>query len=297
MGIGESAAIVAAFFWAAASLLYGKTKLSATGMNLIKNSLATVVLVFQLAVSAKLNHAPMFVADAAAWKWLALSGIIGVLLGDTCYFRSLQILGPRKALIVSTTAPLFAAFLGLLFLNEAVTIKMLAGILVTSAAVVWVVSGRKTSDESPGLFPGSVRSGVAYAIMGAICQAVGAVFAKYGLQSCEPVEASFIRLAVSAVGSLIVVYFMGDLKSVLRTTADRQLLQRLIPAVLMGTWLGIWLSQIAYKHTSVAIATTLLSTTPLFAIPLVRLFYGHRITRPAIVGTIAAVFGVYLVVS
>lgn len=297
MGIGEFAALTAAFFWAAASLLYSKTDLSAWGMNFCKNVIASTILLVQLAVMCVISGNAIFAADRAAWFWLGLSGIVGIVMGDTFYLRSLQILGPRKALIVSTTAPLFAAVLGYLLLDEAVTVVMVAGILLTSGSVVWVVAGQTAIEESPGLYPGSKRRGVFCGILGAICQAVGAVFATHGLATCEPIEAAFIRLSVSAVVSFFVVLAMKEVRSVVRKTADRKLLKRFLPAIIIGTWLGIWLSQIAYKHSTVSITTTLLSTTPLFAIPLVRIFYGHRVSKVAVIGSLLAVFGVYLVVS
>ncbi|MCP4171566.1 MAG: DMT family transporter [Fuerstiella sp.] len=297
MGTGETAALAAAAFWAAASLLYGKTNLSAWGMNLGKNVLASLILLTQLYIMSSLSGSDVLQADLWAWSWLGLSGVVGIMMGDTCYFRSLQILGPRKALIVSTTAPVFAAVLGYVLLDESVTVTVAAGMFVTTGAVAWVVSDGRSVDEAPGLFPGSPRAGIAAGILGAICQAVGAVCSKIGMQECDPVEASLIRLSVSAVGALVIVAALGQLKSVTTRLADLSVLRRFVPAVIVGTWLGIWLSQVAFKHASVSVAVTLLATTPLFAIPLVRIFYGHRVSGIAVVGTILAIVGVYLVVS
>jgi drug/metabolite transporter (DMT)-like permease len=297
MGTGEIAALAAAAFWAAASLLYGKTNLSAWGMNFGKNVIASLILLVQLYVVSSLSGSGIFQADTHAWSWLSLSGVVGIMIGDTCYFRCLQILGPRKALIVSTTAPIFAAILGYVLLDESVTVTIAVGILVTTGAVVWVVADGRSADESPGLFPGSTIAGVVAGILGAICQAIGAVCSKIGMEGCDPVEAALIRLSVSAAGAFVIVAALGQLKSVTTKLADFGLLRRFVPAVIVGTWLGIWLSQVAFKHTSVSIAITLLATTPLFAIPLVRVFYGHRVSGVAVVGTVLAIVGVYLVVS
>lgn len=297
MGIGESAALTAAFFWAAASLIYGRIRLSAWGMNLCKNVLASVMLLLQLGIVALWYGSSVFSADSGAWFWLGLSGVIGIVLGDTCYLRCLQILGPRKALILSTTAPLFAAILGYLFLQEEITAIMVTGILLTSGSVIWVVAGQQNAEETPGLYPGSTASGVFCGIMGAICQALGAVCASNGLKSCDPIEGAFIRLFVSAILSFVIVFAMSELRSVVKTVAEPALQKKFVPAVIMGTWLGIWLSQIGYKYSTVSVTTTLLSTTPLFAIPLVRMFYGYRITATAVAGSLLAVYGVYLVVQ
>ncbi len=297
MGIGESAGLIAAACWASASLLYSGTKLTAWEMNCGKNVIASIVLLVQLLVVAVVSSNTIFNANQLAWWWLGWSGIIGIVVGDTLYFRSLQILGPRKALIVSTTAPVFAAILGYALLGEAISVMVIVGMTLTVSGVAYVVADRKSANESPGLFPGSAAQGVLAGLGGAVCQALGGVCSRIGMRDCDGVEGAFIRLSVSAACIVVVIICQRRLKTVSSKLADRTLLRKFIPAVLLGTWLGIWLSQIAYKFSTVSVATTLLATTPLFAVPLVRIFYGYRITLAAVLGTVVAVTGVFLVVQ
>ncbi len=103
MGTGELAALTAAALWAVSSLFYGRTPLSAWQINFGKNLLASVILSIHLAIATGLAGRPMFAADRNTWLLLAVSSLIGIVIGDTFYFRSLQILGPRRALIVAMT--------------------------------------------------------------------------------------------------------------------------------------------------------------------------------------------------
>ena len=167
---------------------------------------------------------------------------------------------------------------------------------MTTTGVIYVVADRKSGNESPGHFPGSTAAGVLTGIAGAVCQALGGVCSRIGMKECDSVEGAFIRLLISAVGAWVVLVFQRQLRDVIRRLCNRKLLKTFVPAVLLGTWLGIWLSQVAYKYTTVSIATTLLATTPLFVVPLVRLVYGYPITTRAIVGTLVAVAGVFLIV-
>ena len=73
-------------------------------------------------------------------------------------------------------------------------------------------------------------------------------------------------------------------------------LRKILLASAMGTWLGIWLSQVAFKESPVGIAQTLLSTSPLFAIPLVRIIEGHKASGLAIAGTMVAIVGIAMAV-
>jgi drug/metabolite transporter (DMT)-like permease len=54
------------------------------------------------------------------------------------------------------------------------------------------------------------------------------------------------------------------------------------------------MSQIAFKETTVAAAQTLLSTSPLFAIPLVWMLTEQRMTSRVLPGSIVAIAGVFL---
>lgn len=296
MGIGESAGLTTALLWAVASMLWGRAKIPAWGINLWKNVLASLILLVHLGVMSVWYSTPVLSAGSTAWWWLGWSGVIGIVLGDTCFFRSLQILGPRRALIVTTTSPVFAGLLGWLFLNESLNSIHVLGIVVTLGGVLWVICERSANQESPNLFPGTTFSGITLGLCGALCQAIGGLASKLGMQECEPVEASFIRIVVSAVGAFVVVTATRQFRTTAQAVLKRETFKLFIPAVLVGTWLGIWLSQVTYKHSDLAIATTLLSTTPLFAIPMVRFFHGHKITIRAVIGTVTAIVGVALLV-
>ena len=297
MGIGEWSALTAALLWTISSILWGQLRLSAMSINLAKNIVASLILIVQLVLVAAWFQTPLLNASPASMGWLAASGLIGIVAGDTLFFRSIQILGPRRALMVATTAPLFAAVLGWLLLNEYLSVLAFSGIILTVAGVVVVVMDRNASRESPGLLPGKNSAGILCGLAGAACQAVGGALAKKGMVDCNPDEATLIRILVSAACISLFLLFQKRLLSVSREFLKPEVLKILIPAAALGTWLGIWLSQIAYKHTEIAIATTLHSTCPLFAIPVVRFYYKIPISPRAILGTVAACVGIFLIVN
>jgi drug/metabolite transporter (DMT)-like permease len=165
-----------------------------------------------------------------------------------------------------------------------------------------VVLDRKAKQEAPGLLPGSTQRGVLAGVLGAVCQAVGGVYSKKGMfdsegvEVCGAIEATFIRLAIAAIATIVIVSLGRKLKDHLSAGLEWKTLRLLIPATAVGTWFGIWLSQIAYGHADVAIAQTLLATCPLFAIPIVALVYKHRITMLSVIGTLVALIGIYFTV-
>ncbi len=297
MGLGELAALATAAAWATTSLLYGASRLTAWQLNIAKNVVGASVFFLQLVAIVCITGRPLL---AASWQTAALlggSGLVGVMLGDTCYFRSIQILGPRVALIVSTMAPAFGGLLGWMWYGESVSLLCWLGILATIGGIIVVVRDPAAGNESPGLYPGKFSAGIVFGLLSALCQAGGALMSKVGMSlgdGCQPLEASFYRIGASALLMVIATPHLAI--AAYRGAIEPKTRLRLFPAILIGTWLGIWLSQIAIKHAPLPVALTLMSTTPLFALLLLRIFQARPITPIAISGAVLAVAGVALTV-
>ncbi|MEC9093497.1 MAG: DMT family transporter [Planctomycetota bacterium] len=328
MGIGANAGLAAAAIWAASSLLYSMARMTAWELNYWKNTIASVIFLVHLTVvRVFLEPGPVFQAPWQAWLWLGLSSLLGIVVGDTIYLRSLQILGARRAVVVATVAPIFGLMIGWSVMGDAMTLSLLAGVGLTVFGVGVVVSDKKAELEKPNVFPGNFRVGVLLGVGAAFCQALSVALAKIGMnQGCEALESSFIRIVVAAgamsFGCVCFPKTFGSfwksnspltnpkvlepavkasrsesiVSPIWKPLTDRQSMGYFIPAVFMGTWIGIWLFQIAQQYSETAVVTTLVSTCPIFAIPMVWLVQGHRVSSKGFWGTGLAVAGVYLVV-
>ncbi len=305
MGTGELAALAAAALWACSSLFYGRTKLSAWQINFGKNLLASIILCLHLFLVTSFAGRSMFAADRNTWLLLAVSSLIGIVIGDTFYFRSLQILGPRRALIVAMTSPLFATIVGWLVLGETLSLISISGIALTLAGVAVVIGERGTSSESAGHFPASATRGIVMGLLAAVCNAGGGTFNRLGTHGsaamsaagCDPLEATVIRVVLASFVSIALAVLTGSLIKTARQSFQPTALKTYFPAIICGPWLGIWMSQIAYKNSYLAITLTLTCTTPLFVLPILRIAYGYKVTLRALLGAIIALFGVYLTVA
>lgn len=288
--------------WTISSMIWGSFRLTAAQMNLLKNLLGSGMVLIHLIVVSYLGSKPTFSADWYSWKWLGLSGLVGLAIGDTLFFRSLQILGPRRALMLATTSPIFAVVSGKLFLGEHLYSLTVSGVVIAVLGVGIVLSDSRARAESPGIMPGSAKTGILAGVSAAICQAIGAVFSKRAMQAadgteiCDPIEATFIRLLLSGMMILVVTIARRELGSIAATIKRDQLVGRLLLGTAMGTWLGIGASMVAYSQADVAVAQTLMSTCPLFAIPVLWLRYRQRVTHIGLIGTIVALAGITMVV-
>lgn len=292
---GEIAALGTAFCWALGSLIFSRARVPAAALNLFKNVVATVLLLLTLWIVAHNRGTPTFQAGASAWGWLTLSGIVGIVIGDTFYFRSLQILGARRALVLTTLCPPMAALFAWYQIAEKPQLWALIGMFVTLSGVLVVIRERGTSGEGAGHYPGSTTAGVVFGLLGAASQAVGASWAKAGMQEeTGALEATFIRLLTAAVIGFLYCVARGYLREWARHLFAAGVPARLIPAATVGSYLGIWLSLVAFKETTIANATTLTSLMPVFIIPLVWIFLRQRVSPRAILGALIAVIGVFL---
>jgi drug/metabolite transporter (DMT)-like permease len=219
MGTGESAALTAAALWACASLFYSRTQLSAWQINFGKNFLASLVLCLHLFVVTSIGGRSMFAADSSTWVLLAISSVIGIVIGDTFYFRSLQILGPRRALMVSTTSPLFATIVGWVGLGEALTVVSLLGIVLTFSGITIVIAVPNAAQETAGYLPVSMTRGVVMGVLASPCNAFGASSSRMGTLGLEafpasgsdPLGTTVIRFCVAASFSIVAALVTGTL--------------------------------------------------------------------------------------
>jgi drug/metabolite transporter (DMT)-like permease len=64
--------------------------------------------------------------------------------------------------------------------------------------------------------------------------------------------------------------------------------------ILFGTYVAIWMQQLAFKYTNVGIAQTLLATSPLFILP-VSALQKEKLSLRSIFGVLVSIAGVALI--
>lgn len=296
-GIGEAGALGAAMLWAVSSIIFGQTRLTAWQLNSAKNAIGCICGLCALIVISMVSGYGMSRIPLADLGMLALSSLVGLTIGDTFFFRSLQILGPRRALVMATTVPVFGALLGWVMIGETLTLFSAFGMVIAMTGISFVVMERKALVEAPGLYPGKLVIGLLAGLLASFCQAFGGTISKIGMDNCTALEATFLRLATAVVVAVVFMSLRSELRKTIDIMTRPEILKRIIPASMIGTWLGIWCSQIGFKFTSVAIASTLLVTTPMFAVPIIRVIHGHRVSWLAMFAKVVTVIGILLVVA
>ncbi len=313
--VGESAALLAAFLWAAATLMFGRMgrQLSPLVLNLVKGVFALAMLLLTILIQSSVSRAPDL--PLVSVVLLVLSGGLGIGLGDTAYFSAINALGARKALLLETLAPPISTVLAWVFLSERLPLSAIAGIVITLLGIAWVISERVPGDPMP-----ATRAGLQVALLATFCQAAGAVLSRAALAetTVSPLWSSLIRLAAGLIFITVLVMARPQYleakstatrqisqnpqiskttqnrwRSVIVTLSSPRLLGGIAIASFFATYLGIWLQQIALKYTAAGIAQALLATSPLFVLPIAALL-GEKISRRAILGVAVTLSGVWL---
>jgi drug/metabolite transporter (DMT)-like permease len=283
---GETAALAAAFLWAMATILFGRAgkKISPIELNLVKNIIAIACIVLTLFVTGGLIAA----VDPLALLLLALSGVVGIGIGDTAYFEALNRLGARRTLLLLMLSPPMAALVAQLALGETLGIAAWSGILLTVSGVAWVVTERYAG-------PGTrvdVR-GLTIGTIAVLAQAVGVVFARAAMThtAVTPLWAALVRLSAGVVLLLVWIMVKPAQTGYFKSGRYKTVWWIIIFAPFIGTYLAIWLQQISLKYTNAGVAQTLLSTSPLFVLPLA-VWMGEKVSLRAIAGVLLALFGI-----
>ncbi len=290
--IHELAALGTATCWATTGLI-ASDAIRALGpfqFNLIRQLFVTLILaVVVLAAGGVVLPGWQGVAV------LALSGIIGILLGDTLNFAAVGRLGPRRAgAIFALNAPM-AAVLGWLLLGERLGWQAGLGIAATVAGVALAILGRPPSGAHRlEQVWGGLRVGVLFGLGAALGQAAGALIARPWMTGgMDPYLGSLIRVGASglAMGMLATLPFAPPRPR----NVSRRVLGLTALTALIGLLLGMTLFLYALQGSQTGIIATLSATSPVIILPLLWLRTGQRPSAKSWAGAGLAVLGLALI--
>ncbi|OHU87999.1 MULTISPECIES: DMT family transporter [Pseudoalteromonas] len=261
MGIGESAAILAAGVWASSTILYKRFShhLSPLELNLCKGLIAGfMMLVAMLALQDW--QSPQ---QISSWYWLIASGILGIAIGDSAYFAALRNVGAARTLIVESFAPAIAGLLNILMLGVYLSLQAWLGIVITTVGVLIAV---KPKQLLPTVEKQIYYKGLSFALLAALCQAAGMVMSKGAMQEegVSSLWAALIRLLSGTFAVALVIAWMRE-HNLGRAIRVRGVEGKrwLFVAIFFGTFIGLWLQLVSVKYTDPAIAQTIFATAPL----------------------------------
>ncbi len=299
--IGEFAGLATAVLWALTSVFFSEAGKRIGSFFVNKIRLLIACIIYMIVMYASTGQIFPTNINFEQFLWLGISGIIGLVIGDSAGFKALVMIGPRLATLVYSSAPIMTVLIAWFMLSEKLGFFSILGIVVTLSGISWVVFERKNranknmlNDDHPD--KGSLRKGVIYALIAAFGQAAGLVLAKKGMfdagGTIEPLEASFVRMIVSLVVIWLISGIRGQLPAVFKSMKDLKAVNFSAAGAVCGPFLGVWMSLVAVKYIETGIAATLNSMTPVMIIPIILWYYKEKVSPRAFIGAVIAVVGV-----
>lgn len=299
--IGEMISIGVAFSWTATALLseFGSKRLGNLTLNVLRMALA---LLFSLPLFAVVTGNPLPAgASAEAAGWMLLSGLVGYVIGDFCLFQCYIIIGSRFGQLFMTLAPLSAALMAWVTLGQQMTGMSILAMFVTLFGIGISVLGRGEHHKVSLKLP---LNGVLFAIGAAMCQGIGLVLSKIGMDRYEisadmpswlvPFSANFYRCIAGIVGFALLMYFREGMTHLSEALHDKKGMTAALATTIFGPFIGVGFSLMAVQYTAAGIASTLMAMTPIIILlPSYWLFH-EKITWRAVLGAVISVFGVSL---
>ncbi len=279
--LGEAGCLAAALGWSIAVTLFRPTirDEGAWAVSLARNWLAVLLFGVTLIFAGQIRV--LFSASPEVLGMMALSGLVGMAIGDTALFAAVDEIGVYRTLLFQSLGPVFAAILAVGFFGEQPSsLRFLGGAIVLVGVAVVI---RPEGNEQTAL---SLR-GIFYAILAAAGQAGGIVLAKDALAELPLLSASFLRLLAGGLGVAIYMLLSGRGRRIVDALLLRGALRRVIFPTFLGSYICILFMMAGIAWAPASVAAVLLSTAPVFS-----LFIDHRLARKTI--PIASLFGVLL---
>jgi len=301
--IGELISIGVAFSWTATALLseYGSKRMGNLTLNLMR---MVITLVFSGILFWMMSGSPLpAAAGTEAYLWMMLSGLVGYVIGDFCLFQCYIIIGSKFGQLFMTLAPIAAAITAWFTLGQQIRPQAMLAMLVTLAGIAISVLGRGDHHKLSLKLP---LAGVLFAIGAAVCQGVGLVLSKIGMDHYEatlttqmpgwllPFHANFFRCIAGTLGFALLMTLREGFAPLNRGLHDRKGLAAAVLTTIFGPFVGVGCSLLAVQYTAAGIASTLMALTPIIIILPAYWLFKQPITAKSILGAVISVIGVSL---
>ena len=325
MFIGETIALGVAVSWTATALFaeVASKRMGSLPLNTLRMTMSLLLLAVTLWLLLGVPY-PRF-ADGDTWLWLALSGVVGYVIGDYCLMQGYIYIGSRFGQLFMTLSAPTAALTGFLLLGEKMSWLAILGMVVTLSGIAMSILSKPDSNKiSIFNFQFSIsKKGVFFAAVAGICQGFGLVLSKMGLEKyghalsmagvdpavapdgailpvpmmfSVPFAATMIRASIGLVGFFVLlVVFNRDWQQKLSHAAhDRKAMWCLLGATVFGPFVGVSASLLATQYTATGIAQTLFALTPVLIIAPAAWLFHQKVTAREVIGAVISVMGVCL---
>lgn len=293
--IGELAALGAAVCWTVSAVLYkgvlAEVKpLPANTVRCVGTSVFLILCLILVGKFSVLSSLPVYVVFLAC-----ASGLIGLGLGDTLYFLSLEILGVARAVPITCTYPLFSLVWAVLLAGENITLQVVFAV-VAIVLGIWLLSQEGEANTAK-LQKSLLVKGVVIALATAIIWSTSISMVNLAMKEVPGLDFAFAinTLRIAALAAFLLVFTPTVRRSLNFFKIKRKTLTMLFVGGIIAVGLGWFLLTLSFSYIPESQAVPISSTTPLFSTLSSIVFLREKVTLRVAMGSIIIVVGIFLI--
>ncbi|ERT69518.1 MULTISPECIES: DMT family transporter [Cetobacterium] len=282
--MGESLALAAAFGWVGSSVFLERAS-KETG-TLAVNLIRLVIAMLFLGVITYVKRGLVLPLDVTkeSFKFLSISGLFGLFLGDFFLYKSYIKIGPRITLLVMTFSPIAVSILSFFILGEKIEGFKVLGMLLTIIGIAIVILKKKNDKEFS-------KVGFIYALLAMLGESLGIVFTRLGSIDYD----SFATIQVRTIPAILAFIVYISLKKEWSNIKEGILNKKGMIYIVLGTivaTLGVTALVEAMKYANVGIVSTLAATSPILIIPISIIFFKEKVSILEGIGALISFVGI-----
>lgn len=279
--LGILATLFATLSFSASSILYKKGEKGLSSFE--SNSLRCIFPFIALLITTIFVDKDILLSiNFEIFTYIVLAIIIGLVIGDTLFFKSIKLVGVAIAVPSSSTFPIFTSIIATTFLNEVISIVAWFGIVLTLIGI-WLLN-RKNKDS----YDLNVGKGIAFAISASILWSIGFSIFRYVLFNIDPFSLLIWRMVI------LFIFFIPLMTRSIKKVSFKSFLylnlSGLVALAIGGILMFYGLAIIGASKSA-----TITAANPLFSTILAIIFLKERIGSIQIFGILLLTIGILLV--
>jgi len=290
----EWLALISAFLWASASLL---SVIPARHLGTFAFSRWRMACVSFMLITMGVLSGGFYTLTLSDIGMMAVSGLIGIFVGDTSLYACMNRIGPRRASLLFATHAAFSAIFGIWLFKEHLSVQGWVGAALVLTGVMVAVAFSGNTPKKLEFSHGALWVSILLGVIAALCQSLGTIIAKPVMMAgADPIAASSVRMLVALIAHLGLrlaqVPFSRALSPITLKVFGIICLNGLLAMVL-----GMTIFMFALRHGNVTLVAILSSTSPVMLLPILWIFTRQRPSLGSWLGACLVFCGTALVLS
>ncbi len=293
-GLGEFVSTACAIAWALSVVLFRRSgeSMPAFEMNFVKNVIASVLLLATVIVVEVFFDGTGIPSYSNYDMALTIvSGVIGLAIADTWYFKGLQYLGAARMGIVATIYSPSIICLSAMFLGESLQGWQYLGFVLVLLGLLLVAWKQNKEDITPE----NLRKGLLFGGTAVFLTAAGVLMVT-GVMDRQPFFwTALIRMLAGLAGMCFFMTIRREWPLFRENLKGKHPWKTIIFASFLGGYLSMCLWLAGYKLINPAVSSILNETSSVFIVFFAWLILKEHISKQKLAGLLLTVSGVLVV--